>query len=213
MAAPVIRIDAIKYARHERTAVNNFSRPVDDHDLPMPLDYFVWAIHREGEPPVIVDTGFGEDAAVARGRTITRPVLQGLRDIWKTPLNRQGDEPFSMTLGLYQGDKLDAAAQTAHQRALNEAFLPQLAKRIEDQLRTAQKDNLEFTYEALKSYLMIHQPEHFDAEALKAWITLDWARSRRQGRSGTLPAPVPIIEHPDVRRMLLSMKARVVQLK
>jgi hypothetical protein len=45
MAAPVIRIDAIKYARHERTAVNNFARPVDDHDLPMPLDYFVWAIH------------------------------------------------------------------------------------------------------------------------------------------------------------------------
>ena len=46
----------------------------------MPLDYFVWAIHREGQPPVIVDTGFGEAAAVARGRIITRPVLEGLRD-------------------------------------------------------------------------------------------------------------------------------------
>jgi len=80
MAAPVIRIDAIKYARHERTAVNNFARPVDDHDLPMPLDYFVWAIHRAEGPPVIVDTGFGEGAAVARGRTITRPVIEGLRD-------------------------------------------------------------------------------------------------------------------------------------
>ena len=80
MSAPVIRIDAIKYARHERTAVHNFSQPVDDHDLPMPLDYFVWAIHREGVPPVIVDTGFGEDAAVARGRTITRPLIEGLRD-------------------------------------------------------------------------------------------------------------------------------------
>jgi len=80
MAAPVIRIDAIRYARHERTAVNNFSRPVDDHDLPMPLDYFVWAIHRAEGPPVIVDTGFGEAAAAARGRTITRPVIEGLRD-------------------------------------------------------------------------------------------------------------------------------------
>ena len=79
MAAPVIRIDAIKYARHERTAVNNFSKPVDDHDLAMPLDYFVWAIHRDGHPPVIVDTGFGEDAAVARGRIITRSVNDGLR--------------------------------------------------------------------------------------------------------------------------------------
>ena len=85
MAAPVIRIDAIKYARHERSAVNNFARPVDDHDLPMPLDYFVWAIHRADDengahPPLIVDTGFGESAAVARGRIITRPVLEGLRD-------------------------------------------------------------------------------------------------------------------------------------
>ena len=109
------------------------------------------------------------------------PVLQQLREIWKTPENRQGDAPLSMMLGLYQGDKLDAGAQMAHQRALNEAFLPQLALRIEDQLRTAGKDNLEFTYEALKSYLMIHQPEHFDAEALKAWITLDWARTLDRG--------------------------------
>jgi type VI secretion system protein ImpL len=109
------------------------------------------------------------------------PVLQGLRGIWRTPENREGDAPLVMTLGLYQGDKLDAAAMLAHQRALNDAFLPQLAKRLEDQLRTAQKDNLEFTYEALKSYLMLHQPERFDADALKAWITLDWARSLDRG--------------------------------
>lgn len=79
MAPPVTRIDAIRYARHERNAADNFTAPVDDHDLPMPLDYFVWAIHREGHHPVIVDTGFGEKAAMARGRTITRPVIEGLR--------------------------------------------------------------------------------------------------------------------------------------
>jgi len=109
------------------------------------------------------------------------PLLDGLRNIWRTPANREGDPPLGMTLGLYQGDKLDAAAMLAHQRALNEAFLPQIAKRIEDQLRTAQKDNLEFTYEALKAYLMLHQPEHFDATALKAWVTLDWARNLDRG--------------------------------
>ncbi|VWX55994.1 Type VI secretion system protein ImpL [Burkholderiales bacterium 8X] len=109
------------------------------------------------------------------------PVLQGLRNIWRAPENRDGDPPISMTLGLYQGDKLDAAAMLAHQRALNEVFLPQLARRIEDQLRTAQKDNLEFTYEALKAYLMLHQPERFDADAVKAWITLDWSRSLDRG--------------------------------
>ena len=77
--ALVTRIDAIRYARHERTAAAKFVGAVDDHDLPMPLDYYVWAIHREGEPPVIVDTGFGEAAATARGRVITRPVVEGLR--------------------------------------------------------------------------------------------------------------------------------------
>jgi glyoxylase-like metal-dependent hydrolase (beta-lactamase superfamily II) len=77
--APVTRIDAIRYARHERKAGENFAAPVDAHDLPMPLDYFVWAIHREGHAPVIVDTGFGEQAAAARGRTITRTVREGLQ--------------------------------------------------------------------------------------------------------------------------------------
>src|SRR5690606_20440425 len=80
----VTRIDAIRYARHERSAAANFARPVDDHDVPMPLDYFVWAIHRAADEngdhaPVIVDTGFGEAAAAARGRIITRPVVEGLR--------------------------------------------------------------------------------------------------------------------------------------
>ena len=79
MAAPVTRIDAIRYARHDRKAAANFAGAVDDHDLAMPLDYYVWAIHREGEPPVLVDTGFGEDAAAARGRTMIRPVIEGLR--------------------------------------------------------------------------------------------------------------------------------------
>lgn len=109
------------------------------------------------------------------------PILAGLRNIWRTPQNGEGDAPLAMTLGLYQGDKLDAAAMLAHQRALNEAFLPQVAKRIEDQLRTAQKDNLEYTYEALKTYLMLNQPERFDADALKAWITLDWSRTLDRG--------------------------------
>ena len=78
--APVTSIQAIRYARHERNAAENFTAPVDDHDLPMPLDYYVWAIHRDGQPPVIVDTGFGATAAAARGRDITRPIRKSFRD-------------------------------------------------------------------------------------------------------------------------------------
>ena len=47
------------------------------------------------------------------------------------------------------------------------------------------------------------------AQSERAWQRAqDWARNRLQGRVEGKPAPVAIIEHPDVRRMLLSMKSR-----
>jgi type VI secretion system protein ImpL len=110
------------------------------------------------------------------------PVMQALRDIWRTSvIDDTGSAHFSMGIGLYQGNKIDSAAALAHQHSLNDVFLPQLAKRVEDQLRSAQKDNLEFAYESLKSYLMLHQSENFDLEAFKAWVTLDWDRTLDRG--------------------------------
>jgi len=82
------RIHAIRYARHERVAADNFiARPVDgdDHDVPMPLDYYVWLIEREGAGPILVDTGFGAEAAQRRKRTLIRPVEQGLAAIGIDP--------------------------------------------------------------------------------------------------------------------------------
>lgn len=47
------------------------------------------------------------------------------------------------------------------------------------------------------------------AQSERAWqLAREWARTRLQGKGEDNPGPVPIIEHPDVRRMLLSMKAR-----
>ncbi|HEY0299724.1 MAG TPA: N-acyl homoserine lactonase family protein [Rhizomicrobium sp.] len=76
---PVTKIQAIRYARHDRKAAENFLGS-DDHATDMPLDYYVWAIHRDEGPPIVVDTGFGAEAAARRGRRILRPVEQGLRD-------------------------------------------------------------------------------------------------------------------------------------
>lgn len=85
---PHHRIHAIRYARHDRSARENFlgghSEP-DDHAAPMPLDYFVWVIERDGMAPLLVDTGFGEEAAARRGRTMIRPVEEGLRSIGIDP--------------------------------------------------------------------------------------------------------------------------------
>ncbi len=109
------------------------------------------------------------------------PALQSLRDLWRVPENGQGAAPLTMTMGLYQGDKIDMAADIAHRHALDDVLLPLVARRIEAQLRSGGKDNLEFTYEALKTYLMLYQPDRFDAQALKAWVTLDWSRALDQG--------------------------------
>ncbi len=82
--------------------------------------------------------------------------------------------PLLHGLGLYQGEKLDAAAQIAYRRLLEKQFTPRVARRLEERLRAANNSNLEQAYEALKAYLMLHQPQHFDAAALKAWIGADW---------------------------------------
>jgi glyoxylase-like metal-dependent hydrolase (beta-lactamase superfamily II) len=76
-------IYAIRYARLERTARHNFLGG-DEHDRPMPLDYYVWAI-LNGERTVIVDTGFDEVMAQRRGRQIVRPVAEGLKAIGISP--------------------------------------------------------------------------------------------------------------------------------
>ena len=67
---------AIRYARHERTARANFIGG-DEHDGPMPLDYFVWLVRGPGGT-FVVDTGFDAAAAKARGRELITPVGEGL---------------------------------------------------------------------------------------------------------------------------------------
>lgn len=104
------------------------------------------------------------------------PVLDAVRQVTITPAIANG-VPLSMGFGMFQGDKLGAAAEQSYGRLLDQAFLPRLALRIEEQLRSANANNLEFAYEALKAYLMLNDGTRFDADALKAWIRFDWERS------------------------------------
>ena len=105
------------------------------------------------------------------------PILERVRSVAETPAVGAGRAPTMMGFGLYQGDKLGSAARTAYDRLLTDAFLPRLALRIEEQVRQADPSNLEYTYEALKAYLMINEAGPFDVDALRAWIRLDWQRT------------------------------------
>lgn len=58
---------ALRYA--ERTAPSRrqiFLEPVDDHDSPIPLAYYIWVV-RNAERTIVVDTGFNRETGEQRG--------------------------------------------------------------------------------------------------------------------------------------------------
>ncbi|HEU0200448.1 MAG TPA: type VI secretion system membrane subunit TssM [Burkholderiaceae bacterium] len=117
------------------------------------------------------------DAAPSTDVVAMLPLLRSVRDLSaaSTQPGTQDDVPWSMGFGLYQGGKLGAAADAAYRRLLRDSLLPRLALRIE-QLIGGGSDP-ELLYEGLKAYLMLQDPEHFDAASLKAFITVDWDAS------------------------------------
>ena len=84
------------------------------------------------------------------------------------------EPPLLATFGLYQGPYVAAGADIGYRRLLDNALMPRVARRLEERLRSVNRDNLELAYEALKGYLMLYTPEHFEAESFKAWVALDW---------------------------------------
>lgn len=84
------------------------------------------------------------------------------------------EPPLLNTFGLYQGPYVAAGTEIGYRKLLDNAFMPRVVRRLEERLRTANRDNLELAYEALKAYMMLYTPEHFDAEGFKAWVALDW---------------------------------------
>ncbi|MGH9145095.1 MAG: N-acyl homoserine lactonase family protein, partial [Vicinamibacterales bacterium] len=76
MSDDVHEIYAIRYAHHDRRSPENFIGG-DPHDILQPLAYFVWAIVGP-HGTFVFDTGFDEMMADKRGRTITKPIGEGL---------------------------------------------------------------------------------------------------------------------------------------
>lgn len=104
--------------------------------------------------------------------------LRSVQELAKIPGIDTDSPPLSMGFGLYQGEKLAAATNNSYQRLLQDAFLPQIVLRIEHILsNAANTENMELLYEGLKAYIMLHQAEHFDPIALKAFIMFDWETS------------------------------------
>lgn len=104
------------------------------------------------------------------------PILQSVQELSTTAEVTSEHAPWSMGFGLYQGDKLAAASTNTYHRLLQDSFLPRIALGIELLLRTS-SDRPELLYEALKAYLMLGDAEHFNAPALKTFISATWDES------------------------------------
>jgi type VI secretion system protein ImpL len=102
-----------------------------------------------------------------------RPLLPRLQTAQTLPrATVDGGVPWSLGFGLYQGYKLESAAERTYQRLLADGLLPSIAMRIEQRLRSG--GNAELQYEALKAYVMLHDPQHFNAPALKSYVSAEW---------------------------------------
>src|SRR3546814_7246167 len=65
---PKYEMYALRYASVHRQRSDNFIRH-DDHDGPMPLDFFVWLLKGK-DRNILVDTGFGAESARERPRNL-----------------------------------------------------------------------------------------------------------------------------------------------
>lgn len=75
--APEYEVYALRYATHSgRRSAENYLARDPHHDIPMPLDFYVWVIRetssqtsKDGRRVILVDTGFSAEMAVRRKRT------------------------------------------------------------------------------------------------------------------------------------------------
>lgn len=111
------------------------------------------------------------------------PVLESVRELPAVSAEAAGATGLFSGLGLSQREQLDGAVNGAYRRLLQSAFLPRITKRVEWQLRNRGNQSVEFLYETLKAYIMLHDAEHFDAAALQGYIESDWERNLPQSVS------------------------------
>jgi glyoxylase-like metal-dependent hydrolase (beta-lactamase superfamily II) len=80
----VFEIYAVRYGYNgKRVSSENFVGG-DEHDVPMPLDYFVWVIKGQNKT-YVMDTGFDEAMGKKRDREVVRPVGEGLKAVGVDP--------------------------------------------------------------------------------------------------------------------------------
>lgn len=115
------------------------------------------------------------------------PSLNVLRSMPGNPSLGDIEPDPDLTYGLYQGDVVGTQAAQAYRASLNTHFLPRLLLRLEEQM-SANMNNPDILYEALKVYLMLGQQGPMNSELIKEWMNIDWSVSYQGGARDQLRA-------------------------
>lgn len=100
----------------------------------------------------------------------TVPALNALRDA--ANVYNRDDHPWLTSVGLYDSS-VDQAAENLYLQAARTDFLPRFKATLEQRLQGlgASDDALIATF---RTYLMLHDQEHFDADEIRRWAKRDW---------------------------------------
>ena len=71
------RVFAVRYAHREARRPEHFYGP-DAHDVPMAMDYFLWAVVDGAGRAIVVDAGFRPETARRRGREVVADPIEVL---------------------------------------------------------------------------------------------------------------------------------------
>lgn len=112
----------------------------------------------------------------ARGAAQPADLLPLLRDVRSvaSPFGGYDLRSWTMRFGLYQGAELQAHGQSAYTRLLQDALLPSVIRRIESLIAVGPGQSPELHYEAVKAYVMLHDPARLNRRDLRSFIAADW---------------------------------------
>jgi type VI secretion system protein ImpL len=102
------------------------------------------------------------------------PVLSQSRNVATIDKFPIDDPLWSYRYGLYQGGKLDSAAQTTYKRLLEDSLMPRVSARLTSRLRSSAGANNEATYDALKAYLMMYEQSRVKDNFIIDYVGKDW---------------------------------------
>lgn len=105
-----------------------------------------------------------------------RPLMAALDELRRIPdaVHEPADEPrWGMTWGLYQGSSVKDQVDERYRLALQQGLMPRIARQFESVMAAPSTPASE-VYDALKTYLMMHDERRMDRAAFVRIVTQHW---------------------------------------